>query len=233
MDTHTQSLPLLSRGKHRNPRRGACFMELASFLAGERWSDKPSCTHPLLAHLARLVNDLTANARRSQLAILVPSVIGLTSADERWNDELTLLAATRALPVVAEHHQRALAVGILNCEMRRAARAGQDTLSLHPASERAFAQVPLVRKWAQDFIDECGGPGQRHPGPAVMEVATVGISAACIEDPDTMLRELLTDAITLCERLAGQEPSVRTAPDPTLWRQVCKPAPTPPAPALV
>jgi hypothetical protein len=50
-------LPVLSRGKHRNPRRGACFMELASFLAGERWSDHPSCTHPLLAEVARNVND--------------------------------------------------------------------------------------------------------------------------------------------------------------------------------
>ena len=48
-----QLLPVLSRGKHRNPRKGACFMELASFLAGERWSDHPACTHPLLAALAR------------------------------------------------------------------------------------------------------------------------------------------------------------------------------------
>jgi hypothetical protein len=31
--------PILSPGKHRNPRTGACFMELASLLAGERWSD--------------------------------------------------------------------------------------------------------------------------------------------------------------------------------------------------
>ena len=33
-------------GRHRNPRKGACFMEMASFLAGERWSDHPQCTHP-------------------------------------------------------------------------------------------------------------------------------------------------------------------------------------------
>ena len=41
--------PILSPGKHRSPRTGACFMELASLLAGERWSDHPACTHPLLA----------------------------------------------------------------------------------------------------------------------------------------------------------------------------------------
>ena len=54
-------VPILSRGRHRSPRRGACFMEFASFLAGERWSDHPRCTHPLLTQLARQVNDLVGD----------------------------------------------------------------------------------------------------------------------------------------------------------------------------
>ena len=57
-------VPVLSSGRHRNPRKGACFMEMASYLAGERWSDHPSCTHPLLASLARLVNDTLSDAER-------------------------------------------------------------------------------------------------------------------------------------------------------------------------
>ena len=64
-------VPVLSAGKHRNPRKGACFMEMASFLAGERWSDHPSCTHPLLASLARLVNDWLKDEDRSPLVLLV------------------------------------------------------------------------------------------------------------------------------------------------------------------
>jgi hypothetical protein len=71
-------LPMLSRGKHRRPRTGACFMEFASLLAGERWSDHPACTHPLLAAVARHVNDYTSDAGRPRLADLIPSVIGLT-----------------------------------------------------------------------------------------------------------------------------------------------------------
>src|SRR5262245_32928804 len=55
-------VPALTRGKHRNPRKGACFMELASYLAGERWSDHPRRPHPLLRYLARLVNDPTSDA---------------------------------------------------------------------------------------------------------------------------------------------------------------------------
>src|SRR6266536_2740765 len=76
-------VPVLSRGRHRSQRSGACFMEMASLLAGERWSDHPRCTHPLLGRLARLVNDYTSDACRSELAMLVPSVIGLTSQDGR------------------------------------------------------------------------------------------------------------------------------------------------------
>ena len=74
-------VPILSRGKHRSPRKGACFMEFASLLAGERWSDHPACTHPLLAAVARHVNDYTSDAGRARLAELIPSVIGLTGED--------------------------------------------------------------------------------------------------------------------------------------------------------
>src|SRR4028119_1935432 len=86
-------VPVLSRGKHRSARRGACFMELASFLAGERWSDHPSCTHPLLAEVARNVNDRTSDADRPLLAQLIPSVVGLTVEDERPDARLALPCA--------------------------------------------------------------------------------------------------------------------------------------------
>jgi hypothetical protein len=71
---------LLSRGKYRSPRKGACFMELASLLAGERWSDHPACTHPLLAAVARQVNDYTSDAGRQRLAGLGGKVISDGSA---------------------------------------------------------------------------------------------------------------------------------------------------------
>ncbi|WP_413450414.1 hypothetical protein AA0Y32_07065 [Georgenia phoenicis] len=224
MDADIEILPMLSRGKHRSPRRGACFMELASYLAGERWSDKPACTHPLLAHLARLVNDLTEDSERPQLATLIPAVIGLRSEDPTWDDELTLLAASRALPVVSEHHQRALAVGILSCERRRAERAGHE-VGLHPASRRALESAPLAEGWARAFVEQVGGVGAHHPGSAVVEIAAVGLATACVADPSGMLRQLLTDAITLCEHLAGREEQQRQALVPEQWREVVTPAP--------
>ena len=91
-------------------------MEFASYLAGESWSDHPRCTHPLLAAVARLVNDNTSDDGRQRLTGLIPSVIGLTerrSPVERGDRQ----AGSDDRPAqVSYEHQRALAVGLLTCE---------------------------------------------------------------------------------------------------------------------
>ena len=84
------AVPVLSRGKHRNPRKGGCFMEFASYLAGEPWSDHPKCTHPLLAALARDVNDHVSDEARARLVPLIPSVIGLTPEDRIVDVEIAV-----------------------------------------------------------------------------------------------------------------------------------------------
>ena len=85
-------------------------MEMASYLAGERWSDHPRCTHPLLASVARLVNDLTCEPNRSRLVELIPSVIGLTTHDPRADVRIALHCARRrrcrSRPVNAERPRR-------------------------------------------------------------------------------------------------------------------------------
>src|ERR671929_1400232 len=71
------SLPVLRRGRHRNPRRGACFMEYTSVLAGEPWSDAPGCTDPQLAAVLRHANDRLSDADRPRLVPLLGQAIGL------------------------------------------------------------------------------------------------------------------------------------------------------------
>src|SRR5690349_5513665 len=105
-------VPTLSPGRHRSPRRGACFMEFASYLAGERWSDHPACTNGTLAHLARMVNDRTTAAGRARLTPLIPTVVGLTSDDPMLDVVLALRAASAALPIAAEGRQRSQAVAV-------------------------------------------------------------------------------------------------------------------------
>lgn len=219
-----QILPVLSRGKHRSPKRGACFMELASFLAGESWSDHPACTHPLLAHVARLVNDFTSDAARPRLAPMIPSVIGLTSADRRWDHEITVLAAARVIPVAAEQDQRALAVGMLTCE-RLALEEGLDSDRMVAACREAEDAVPLALEWAWEFIDRHRvGTTRHHPGPAIINCAVPALANACIPDPDTAMRELLQEQIDLCRALAADAAPAVAELDPTRWLEVCQPA---------
>lgn len=200
-------LPLLSRGRHRSPRKGACFMELASFLAGERWSDHPACTHPLLARLARGVNDATSDAGRPRLAVLIPSVIGLTSDDPRWDHAVAVVAASAALPHAPEERQRALAVGILSCDRLLAARVGDDgdPAGVRARGRAALADVPLAARWAERFVAQHGsGRLTRHPGTAVVDFSVQGIAFSGRADADDILRTLLTDAIAVCRALDGR-----------------------------
>jgi hypothetical protein len=191
-------VPVLSRGKHRNPRKGACFMEFASYLAGERWSDHPACTHPLLARLARLVNDYTSDAGRQRLAGLVPSVVGLTADDVRIDLRIALRAALCALPVAAEERQRSMAMAVLVADRLLAPFDGRPTGHLEEPSRQALATAPHAARWAQHMV--VGMPVsirsfRRRGAPSAVLYAVDGIARSCTPDPDGLLRDLLTRVI--------------------------------------
>ncbi|HEY1276172.1 MAG TPA: hypothetical protein VGF25_14755 [Thermoleophilaceae bacterium] len=57
----------LSRGRHTRPEQGVCVMELASMLAGERFSDHPRSVCPLIGAFLRAYNDLLDDDRRQDL----------------------------------------------------------------------------------------------------------------------------------------------------------------------
>jgi uncharacterized protein (DUF2384 family) len=176
-------------------------MELASYLAGERWSDHPACTHPLLAALARLVNDNTDDAGRARLVGLVPSIIGLSSDDLRVDAHIALRCARAALPVAAAERQLALAVSVLAAEEMLARLGGLPAGTLSDESRRALEQVPHAAEQAARFsraarVTEKGF--RRYAAPNAVQLAVVGIVQACIPDPDTLLRDLLEGAITEC-----------------------------------
>ena len=210
-------VPVLSRGKHRNPRQGACFMEMASYLAGERWSDHPACTHPLLAALARDVNDYTSDAARGQLAPLIPSVIGLTGDDLHIDARIALACARMALPVAAASRQQVLAVSVLVGERALGGLDGRPAGWLSEPSRAALAQVPDAARWAAGFAGDRPVSAQafRHrSAPFTVHTAAEAIAQACIPQPDQMLRDLLIAAIDACPARAAREsaPAPDTAP---------------------
>lgn len=201
-------VPVLSPGRHRNPRKGACFMEMASFLAGERWSDHPKCTHPLLAHLARLVNDSVPDSARAELVPLIPSVIGLASDDPRLDARIALRCATAALPIASATRQNALAVAVLSCERVLADLDGRPPSSLSTDSQVVLAKVPDAARWAREFRRDLpySQRGFRRQGaPHITALAVEGIALACVDDASERLVELLRDCIAEADWLIRGE----------------------------
>lgn len=94
-----EGLPRLARGRHAGPQDGACVMELTSILAGECFSDHPRCTHPVLAAVARAVNDTVSDSRRDTLTRFVPDLIGTATVGFPGDASVVAAVADRALRV--------------------------------------------------------------------------------------------------------------------------------------
>lgn len=192
-------VPVLSRGRHRSPRRGACFMEFASFLAGERWSDHPACTHPLLAQLARHVNDSLSDGDRQQLVPLIPLVVGRRGDERTW---ITLPVAVAAGPIldVPEDAQRSLAAGLL-CAEQLCAQAGPDLAATRREAQAALELVPGAVAW----VKRLGIPPRitrrvfsDRSAPTMVRCAADGIVESGAPDRGLRLRALLETAIAAC-----------------------------------
>jgi hypothetical protein len=213
-------MPVLSRGKHRNPKKGACFMELASFLAGEPWSDHPACTHPLLASLARDVNDHVGDYARSRIAVYIPEVIGLNSTDLRVDGWIAREAALAALPVTAAERQGVAAVGLLRCERVLNQLENRPRDHVDPRTAAALDEVPHARDWARGFTALGWGSHNsfaRRSAPAIVHSAVSGIAVAVHPSSDDILVDLLRRTIEMFQTWVGRE---STPVDATTWQRL-------------
>lgn len=231
-------VPTLSAGRHRSARKGACFMEFASYLAGERWSDHPSCTDPTLATLARAVNDTISDGRRGELVVEVPRVIGLRGDELRIGMVVALRAAVSALPVANLERQRALAVGVI-ATSDALAELGINRPRAQADAERVLTEVPDAAAWAHAHLaDWRARPGDlaRYGCGAIVRTAALGIAQACTDDTDTRLATMLRAAIEDVEVFLGRAEPVAApvvspvvSPDPVASPRV--PAVSPRVPA--
>lgn len=202
------ALPVLSRGKHWSPRRGACFMEFASVLAGERWSDHPACTHPVLSALARAVNDLIGDGDRQQLLGLVPTVVGRTGDERTWL-ALPVAVAASVVHDVPEAKQRVLAAGLLQAERL----CGDDPAlaSVRRQAREALESVPGAVRW----VEQLGVRGRitpkmfvRNCAPTMVRCSVEGVAIGSPGD-GMRLRALLEAGIAACP--AGAEPQAASS----------------------
>lgn len=196
-------VPVLSRGRHRTARKGACFMEMASWLSGERWSDHPACTHALLATMARSVNDHVSDAARARIVPLIPDVIGVLPTAARLDAEIARDAALVALPVAAAARQRVAAVGLIRCQQILNRLDGLPESHQDEQVARALDEVPEARDWARRFslIGENGRDSfVRRGAPAIVHSSVVGVTQSTAADPDGLLLDLLERTIIRCRR---------------------------------
>jgi hypothetical protein len=72
----------LEPGRHRSPDEGVCVVELASMIAGEKFTDRPKCVCPVVGAFLRCWNDRAGYADRQRLQPYASRVIG-TGGDRR------------------------------------------------------------------------------------------------------------------------------------------------------
>jgi hypothetical protein len=100
--------PPLQVGQHLTFDDGACLMELVSVAAGEPWSDHPASTHPLLAHVARQVNDATSDGGRAELVCFVRALSQAGSPDTHAYARIAAACTQVALAYAPSNLLRAL-----------------------------------------------------------------------------------------------------------------------------
>lgn len=176
----------LSRGRHADPSDGACLMELASLLAGEPWSDHPACVHPVLAAVARGVNDKIGDEDRARLVPLVPYMIGTATNDLRSSARLVLLCAGAALarPDIQDNVE-------ICCQMEAARRTASGLLS----GTRQCSGRPIsdrLRMIAIAVLASC-----RLLQPFYLRLAAIHAALAV----GTMTTTEARDRVALCELL--------------------------------
>jgi hypothetical protein len=98
----------IKRGAHSSPEEGACVMELASMLAGERFSDRPRAVCPIIAAFLRSYNDAVDDDRRQDLFPIASAVVGTATSDADVIAERVHLIAEWGRAQLADRPRRRL-----------------------------------------------------------------------------------------------------------------------------
>ncbi|HYZ28277.1 MAG TPA: hypothetical protein VE570_04410 [Thermoleophilaceae bacterium] len=136
----------LERGKHVSPEHGVCVMELASMLAGERFSDNPRSVSRVVAAFLRSYNDLVDDERRQDLYRYAAESVG-SRAPRRVERERAALCENwlRARKELTPHEQwEASAPSAARRREARAAQAAHYAASNNDLHDAALALVDAL-----------------------------------------------------------------------------------------
>jgi hypothetical protein len=176
---------VLSVGQHPSRDQGACLMEVVSQAAGERWSDAPACVHPLLGHLARLVNDSVSDRNRHRLLALVPALTTATDRAPTTYPRMALACTERALET------RSLLLAHLHWVAHREL---THEVGLTAAASRADVRAALLLRRALF---------QRGPAARAVEASVAALLRSPQPDRDAALIDLLETAVHVVNGVPG------------------------------
>ncbi|MER7898807.1 hypothetical protein ABTX62_22535 [Streptomyces sp. NPDC096046] len=164
-------LPAPGRFAHLHPDDGACLMEAASLLATGRFTDSPPGTHPVLAGLARAVNDAVSDTARQALWPLAADLADADPADRAYGPLLvaTVVDAARRVQPASRRLKRHSTA----CHQRARRLA-------HARPPKTAARIADLLWWR--------GPGRRHLEHSLRVLLTA-------PDADQRLSQLLHDAV--------------------------------------
>lgn len=74
-----------------------CLLEFVGRLAGEPWTDHPSCVHPTLGAIGRAVHDYSSKEGRPALRPMAPAFIGTAAIGVETPARLVALCVSTAL----------------------------------------------------------------------------------------------------------------------------------------
>ena len=91
----------LKAGSHGSFDKGACLLEAVSYVAGEPWSDRPSCVSSVLGAFGRAWNDgMRSDEERASLKPYISRLIG-TAGDKEADERRAWLATDWLVRVCA------------------------------------------------------------------------------------------------------------------------------------
>lgn len=170
----------LAAGAHLDPADGACLMELVSAVAGGPWSDEPACTHPLVAHVARLVNDHVSDEARQRLHVFVPQLAGAQSADPSVYPRVAFACTTYALEVGASpllvHFRRAAERQLATQARASATGMSRPRWTWSSLSARGFRQGPAFRA-VEASVNVCARGGGAERDDHLVGLFSVAVAA--------------------------------------------------------
>jgi hypothetical protein len=202
------ALPILAAGRHRSPRHGACLMEYTSVLAGERFTDSPHCTDPVLAAIARAVNDYTRDAARQRIAPFAGDLTTACGAGDDIQRRLVRHCLLTALPRACGSRRHVVLVALLGLDRAAAgASAGWDRSMLSVDTELALLGRDAGLAEAASYVATLKvtvGEHQRRALGVAAEVAVATIAESG-DDADDVLVDLLRHCVADYRReLVGQ-----------------------------